>query len=153
SSGMSSSSSGMTEDCLNGVDDDGNGLTDCADPACAAGYTCTPNPPQGWLGPVALYNGPPANKPKGPPGHPDTAHQGNTGIINDPAMCSACTCGNPTVTCTPNVVELDSDAACSTMVGSLVQAMPGVCPPILPPANTMGAKAPPPTGVASACVA
>ena len=30
--------------CSNGVDDDGNGLTDCADPACASEPTCTASP-------------------------------------------------------------------------------------------------------------
>lgn len=38
------------EDCLNGIDDDANGETDCADSACQAGYACVPSPPQGWFG-------------------------------------------------------------------------------------------------------
>jgi hypothetical protein len=44
------------EDCLNGLDDDGNGLTDCDDPACSgAGYSCVPAVPgaQQYLVPTA----------------------------------------------------------------------------------------------------
>jgi hypothetical protein len=38
------------ESCTNGIDDDCNGLTDCADPACTTqGYTCVPPlPAMGW---------------------------------------------------------------------------------------------------------
>ncbi len=38
------------ENCTNGVDDDCNGLVDCADPACTAqGYACVPvSPSGGW---------------------------------------------------------------------------------------------------------
>jgi hypothetical protein len=38
------------ENCTNGIDDDCNGLTDCADPACTTqGYACvTPSPKTGW---------------------------------------------------------------------------------------------------------
>ncbi|HEY3352354.1 MAG TPA: hypothetical protein VGQ83_03830 [Polyangia bacterium] len=34
-------------DCMDGIDNDGNGLTDCEDPACA-GYACVDAPPAGW---------------------------------------------------------------------------------------------------------
>ena len=37
------------EKCTNGVDDDCNGLTDCADPACQTqGYACAAPAPGGW---------------------------------------------------------------------------------------------------------
>jgi hypothetical protein len=37
------------EDCTNGVDDDCNGLTDCADPACTQmGFACVDPAPGGW---------------------------------------------------------------------------------------------------------
>jgi hypothetical protein len=36
-----------TEDCTDAIDNDGNGLVDCADPACQAGYTCVPSA-DGW---------------------------------------------------------------------------------------------------------
>jgi hypothetical protein len=39
-----------TENCTNGIDDNCNGLVDCADPQCtSAGFACTPaNIPKGW---------------------------------------------------------------------------------------------------------
>src|SRR5262245_36868942 len=40
-SSTTSSGSGMVENCTNSIDDDQNGMIDCADPACAAGFTCT----------------------------------------------------------------------------------------------------------------
>jgi hypothetical protein len=44
------------EDCTNGVDDDCDGLTDCADPQCTTmGFQCAPPWPSGWT-PVALYD-------------------------------------------------------------------------------------------------
>ncbi len=42
--------------CLNGVDDDGDQLVDCADPECGA-FECVAIP-AGWQGPVALSTGP-----------------------------------------------------------------------------------------------
>jgi hypothetical protein len=39
----------QTEVCTDGIDNDCNGLVDCADPACAQqGYSCFPTPPGGW---------------------------------------------------------------------------------------------------------
>jgi hypothetical protein len=38
------------ENCLNGVDDNGNGLVDCADPQCQVGYGCAVDPETGWTG-------------------------------------------------------------------------------------------------------
>jgi hypothetical protein len=86
------------EDCMNGVDDDGNGLIDCADPACTAGFMCVPQVPSGFTGPVEVYDGP------------------NNIVICDPLYttdyfmgyatpqcdfsCSPCACGTPAgVTC------------------------------------------------------
>jgi hypothetical protein len=54
--GGSSAGSGgapLAEDCANGVDDNGDGLKDCEDPACKAGFVCVPIPPSEW-GPVGF---------------------------------------------------------------------------------------------------
>jgi hypothetical protein len=41
--------SGPTETCNNGIDDNCDGLVDCADPMCqATGWTCVPPVPGGW---------------------------------------------------------------------------------------------------------
>jgi hypothetical protein len=43
------------ENCVNGLDDDCNGLTDCEDPACTSqGYACVGAPPSTWT--VAPFN-------------------------------------------------------------------------------------------------
>ncbi|HRI63446.1 MAG TPA: hypothetical protein PK156_04390 [Polyangium sp.] len=49
--GTSASSSGMPsdEDCDDGLDNDGDNLTDCADTAnCSDLFSCQPSPPSGW---------------------------------------------------------------------------------------------------------
>src|SRR5262245_29671494 len=44
---------GATEDCTNGVDDDGDGAVDCEDPDCAgAAFTCVAPAPADWNGPA-----------------------------------------------------------------------------------------------------
>ncbi len=39
----------IVEVCTDGIDNNCNGLTDCADPACTAGFACEPNAPSGWV--------------------------------------------------------------------------------------------------------
>jgi hypothetical protein len=39
---------GGVEDCDDGLDNDCNGKTDCADPACDPTHTCIATPPNGW---------------------------------------------------------------------------------------------------------
>src|SRR5262245_6655050 len=52
------------EDCTNGVDDNGDGLIDCADPRCSPGFACVSIIPTGWQGYVALYHGPSKDDPR-----------------------------------------------------------------------------------------
>ncbi len=88
---------GAIEDCMNGRDDDGDSLPDCADPDCNAGFACMAPVPEGWLGPVALWQGtdvPPFTL------CPDNGYQqglggGWAGIIADPAQCADCMCSSP----------------------------------------------------------
>ena len=71
SSVVSSSSSGgaggagPTEDCFNGIDDDADGLADCADPDCAPATECVGPIPVGWgtFGYVVLAETDPTAKP------------------------------------------------------------------------------------------
>lgn len=51
--------SSVVENCTNGIDDNCNGLIDCADPECVSqGFTCVPPwAGTGWSGPVVLYDG------------------------------------------------------------------------------------------------
>ncbi len=113
------------EDCTNGVDDDCNGKTDCADPMCGA-YSCVPPVPPGWSGPAELFDqmGNPV-----PPScdalHSGPVADGTAGLAFAPASCSACSCGAPNTTCTATFTPY-SDAACSMMCS----------PSVMLPANT-----------------
>lgn len=40
--------SGTVEDCLDGIDNNGDGLVDCADPQCTPGYKCVAAAPPQW---------------------------------------------------------------------------------------------------------
>ncbi len=86
----SSSSGGGPENCLDGVDNDGNGKVDCADPACSADYECVDAAPTNWTGPDLVKTGASAT-----PGCPDdfTAEQLSANPA-DPAACTSCSCGD-----------------------------------------------------------
>jgi hypothetical protein len=86
------------EDCMNGIDDDGNGKVDCDDPACSAGYMCVPQVPAGFTGPGEVYEGLDASQACDPLYTKDYF----TGYVTPKCdvSCSACTCGSPAgVTC------------------------------------------------------
>ncbi len=54
---------GTVENCADGVDNNCDGLVDCADPTCrSAGYECIPLPP-GWVGPAVIWTGKPGSAP------------------------------------------------------------------------------------------
>lgn len=141
----------MPESCTNGVDDDQNGLTDCADPACADGFVCADIAPSGWNGPVILYDGDPAALPTCPDDHPTAAYQGHGGLIATPAVCEACTCSAPAVSCSPATLGIFDDNACANQVAFAVQPAPGQCGPIAPPAGVKAVSAGPATPTAGAC--
>jgi hypothetical protein len=75
------------ENCVNGLDDDCNGLTDCEDPACTSqGYACVGAPPSTWT--VAPFSA--TSRPGCPPALPAQAN-----VDVDPlnlAGVSACGC-------------------------------------------------------------
>jgi hypothetical protein len=111
-----------TEDCMNGIDDDGNGLVDCADPACNAGYMCVPTPPSGFTGLGEVYDG------TGPSPPCDSLYTKDyfTGYATPqcPATCSPCTCGAPDgVTCGDPKIS-SGTATCPKPIDSVT---PGVC--------------------------
>lgn len=139
------------EDCTNGVDDDTNGQTDCADAACTATHTCTTTPPAGWNGPVVLYDGDPANVPDCPADHPTKDFEGHAELLTEPAMCDACVCAAPPINCTLMPLALTSDAACAMQTGTVVQPAPMQCLPVTPTGSPSGAKADAPVAAPAAC--
>ena len=85
-----SGAAGTPEDCLNGLDDDGDSAVDCADDDCSS-HTCV-SVPAGWLGPVAVYDGP-RDVPEACVGAYDAAaFEGGAGLSTLDATCEACRC-------------------------------------------------------------
>jgi hypothetical protein len=107
------------EICTDGIDNDCNGLTDCADPACMTqGYACVAPPPGGWTF-VAFAPAAPESQTACP------TSLGTTSVdvdpINTPATCT-CSCNVGTLpTCTGMVTsKLGTNGSCG---------MPGVPAP------------------------
>lgn len=145
------------EDCRDGIDNDGNGLADCADPACEAlNFRCTPTVPAGWTGYLrvrAQANGdsppPTSTCPNG--SEPERYFSDKAG----PAVCGACTCGPlqdalcgaPGIACDPTSTVCSNasprpefgDLACHNLSASAQAscrltgdnpiASPGICVP------------------------
>lgn len=93
--GPSSATGAGLEDCLNREDDDSDGAVDCADPDCGA-YQCVASAPVGWEGHFALFVGAPEGVPECPTEFPSVIpYTGNATVLADPALCTACSCGDP----------------------------------------------------------
>ncbi|EYF06969.1 Hypothetical protein CAP_1228 [Chondromyces apiculatus DSM 436] len=86
--------SGTAEDCLDGIDNDGDRLTDCEDEEdCApAAYECVPAAPEGWTGNVraaVVPTGDAGSLPECPPGTTAEDHHATPATAPD---CSTCAC-------------------------------------------------------------
>jgi hypothetical protein len=83
----------LVENCQNGVDDDKDGLIDCADPDCTTLYTCATTP-AGWNGPVAVWSGAAGSGPScaASGGYPSAAFNANAGLVVPGYTCPACSC-------------------------------------------------------------
>jgi hypothetical protein len=87
-----------TEDCFAPGDEDADQLEDCADPDCEPDVECVDAIPVGWggMGYVALFHGGmEGSDPECPPGTDTVAYNGNTGLSNTNAQCTACGCAAP----------------------------------------------------------
>ena len=106
---------GRMEDCTNGVDDNCDGLVDCADPQCQPGYRCAPEAPAGFQGPVVLYDesgGPPA--PSVPPceaPYPSDQLDGYDAPSFQASSC-ACQCGSVDRGCIGPAIRTFTDNTC-----------------------------------------
>jgi hypothetical protein len=80
------------ENCLDGVDNDGDGAVDCADSDCTAGFQCVPAVPNGWKGYYEVSQTDFPNAPGACDGgaKPDVYFAGPAG----PPECTMCTCGD-----------------------------------------------------------
>jgi hypothetical protein len=118
----------LVEDCTNGVDDDGDTLVDCADPACGAtGFTCTAPAPAGWIGPFALHEGQDSASTVCPPGYPDLDFDGGAGPMGASATCGACTCSTPAGSCTPLDLQFYKWSNCGASLGKISNVADATC--------------------------
>ena len=103
------------EICNNGIDDNCNGLVDCADPMCTGGFACIPMPPVGWTGPVELWEGAiPGIPPSCGGAYPSDVYDGNASPTQPPDACSACACSSASgVVCGAATVTFFDDSACT----------------------------------------
>jgi hypothetical protein len=146
---------GTVEICNNGVDDDCNGLVDCADPQCQAlGWTCMPAVPSSWV--LVAYD---------PGGRPACAGGWGSSVpvVEDPdagpPFCT-CACGGPLANpCVDGVatLSLGQNACACGAVQNLPLVSDGGCDPIGsfigPPCNSWGDGVVKPVGPGSAPVA
>ena len=99
------------EDCLDGIDNDGDGDPDCADSDCNSGFQCVPTVPSNWEGYYDINvqgtgGGTPPTQLCSSGGSPTR----RWASPNHDPQCSACGCGNltgatcaqPTLTCWSN---------------------------------------------------
>jgi len=110
------------EDCFNGIDDDCNGMTDCADPACTPATDCVPA--AGGSAGFALGTtvAPSAACPTlYDTTMPTDLHNGLSGGAN----CTGCSC-NATVSCSGTLYVYSSATACNadtTLTGGMSVGM------------------------------
>ena len=98
---------GAPELCFNGVDDDGNGATDCQDAACASTAHCATSPTAGWEAYLLVRTGTyVAGSPATPcaggvaPKRLLGSTSGTNELADEPGQCGTCACGGAaTVTC------------------------------------------------------
>jgi hypothetical protein len=130
--GGSGGAGGGAEDevCTNGVDDNGDGLVDCADPLCV-GYQCAAGAPAGWSGPYALHLDAGAAA-ACPASAPVEVLAAGSGVLDAPAAsCSACSCVAPAgVACSIPAVEFYDNNNCSELEATLTVSMPMQCEPV-----------------------
>ena len=82
----------LGENCTNGIDDNCDGLVDCADPLCTSGYSCYAPIPNGWQGPIELWTGG-TNPPSCTADYATDVLDANGMLNAPPAQCS-CACGS-----------------------------------------------------------
>jgi hypothetical protein len=116
------------ENCINGTDDDGDQLADCADPECQPDWECAVTPDAAWAGPFTYHQR------DGGAALPSCAAfwQGHTdydvGALSVPdAQCNGCTCGTPNLQCGLASTEVFTGSSCSGLDQTLTPSSADVC--------------------------
>lgn len=92
-SGMNTGGGSGSENCLDGKDNNGNNLIDCADPACQSGFECAPPVPGGWQGYYRLFQQKNNAAALAPSACPDGSQPTRMFTTPAQASCSQCQCG------------------------------------------------------------
>ena len=105
----------VPEICNDGDDNDCNGMTDCADPACtgATGYSCTPVAPAGWTVVAFAASSPPACP---------AGFENPTVVAPPPAAGAkcACACDSPSKNpCTQGTLSITVGMDCKALAMTL----------------------------------
>jgi len=113
--GSDADACGTVEICNNNIDDNCDGLVDCADPQCFAGFACIPAPTVGWTGPVELWEGVvPGVPPTCAGAFPSDVYDGNATPTQPPDSCSACACSSASGgACGAATVSFFDDSSCT----------------------------------------
>jgi hypothetical protein len=134
--------------CNDGTDNDGDSDADCGDSDCTttAGYACV-NPPAGWTGPIALFEGTSAILPSCPSSFPTQAFVGRSGVSVPIHTCNDCSCAPLAVNCAAASVEFFSETSC-TGVPVLTLTQSAACTQIPAAVQRAEILAPTPTAAA-----
>jgi hypothetical protein len=109
---------GNPENCTDGIDNNCDGLIDCADSTCrSAGYECIAVPP-GWLGPVAIWQGSPGLAPQNCAAGLQVAMESVYRDLNVPSSACSCACASATSqNCGSATVTFYSNNVCGDECG------------------------------------
>jgi hypothetical protein len=145
SSSNASSSTGTmgVEDCFNGVDDNDDGLVDCADPTCQPAAACVPDPAQ-WAGPhaAAIFLTGQTQPCPGGWSTPQVTYAAGS-IVAPPAMCG-CACGAVTGACNAHATLTTYPTGCTAVAGASLPMTDGQCQPLGGFGALVAAKGTPP---------
>jgi hypothetical protein len=106
-----------------------------ADAGDAGGASCPPAnedceapPPQGWSGPIAIYEGAPDQAPACPTDYPTPVLDGGITLASPPAAtCTVCQCSVPAVTCDPDKLSTYSQYMCGGAPDVTLMLTSGTC--------------------------
>ena len=132
-------------DCQDGIDNDCNGLADCADPACTPLFRCVTVTPT-WTG-LTQYQDTRTACPATSPTSTDTFEA----LTVPPASCTACQCSPSGVTCGGSAKLSCGPAGVCTTASTVSASVGAACaalsaPAVIDPLDACNVAAPAPAG-------
>lgn len=141
SGGAGGSVLGSPESCLDGLDNDKDGMIDCADPDCVPGFQCVAKAPATWIA-IRAASEPYATQ--SDPACPSGTTAGQLFANPSDSMCSKCDCTpsanacvRPTLTCWYD----DNKSDCTQGDQGMIEIQPtqDACANIIPTLQDQGA--------------